>query len=52
MNDVIDRATRVLRDVFGYSAFRGELAHDRVAIAGVVDDGYFVENEGDDLVGF
>src|SRR5689334_4581155 len=23
MSDVIDRATRVLRDVFGYSAFRG-----------------------------
>ena len=26
MNDVIERATRVLRDVFGYSAFRGEQA--------------------------
>jgi ATP-dependent DNA helicase RecQ len=26
MNDVIDQATRVLRDVFGYSAFRGEQA--------------------------
>lgn len=26
MNDVIDRATDVLRDVFGYSAFRGEQA--------------------------
>ena len=24
MNDVIDQATRVLRDVFGYAAFRGE----------------------------
>jgi ATP-dependent DNA helicase RecQ len=34
MNDVIDRATQVLRDVFGYSAFRGEQAEVVGHIAG------------------
>src|SRR5215470_2303238 len=34
MNDVIDRATRVLRDVFGYAAFRGEQAEIVGHIAG------------------
>ena len=34
MSDVIDQATRVLRDVFGYSAFRGEQAEIVGHIAG------------------
>src|SRR6478672_2739727 len=34
MNDVIDRATRVLRDVFGYPAFRGEQAQVVGHVAG------------------
>jgi ATP-dependent DNA helicase RecQ len=37
MNDVIDRATLVLRDVFGYSAFRGEQADIVGHVAGGAD---------------